>query len=135
MRIACTVPAATEPVCVHVELIDDINMLRLVLRRLTEDPALRDRLGRAARRYWAEHATMTVMACDYETAIACAAAAPSPARPAGWPSHLMADGSSGARVLTAQVGVPYPLDQRSTGQADEMQRVSSITKTSSAERA
>ena len=32
----------TEPVCVHVELIDEINMLRLALRRLTEDAALRD---------------------------------------------------------------------------------------------
>lgn len=109
MTVACTDPSATEPVCVHVELIDDINMLRLVLRRLTEDPALRDRLGRAARRYWAEHATMTVMARDYEAAFASAATAPNPAKPEAWPAHLTADGTATARALTAGVGTDYPL--------------------------
>ena len=92
-----------------VELIDDINMLRLVLRRLTEDSALRDRLGRAARRYWAEHATMTVMARDYEAALASAATAPNPAKSEAWPAHLTADGTATARALTAGVGAQYPL--------------------------
>jgi len=109
MTVACTDPGATEPVCVHVELIDDINMLRLVLRRLTEDPALRDRLGRAARRYWAEHATMTVMARDYEAAFASAATVPNPAKPEAWPAHLTADGTATARALTAGIGTQYPL--------------------------
>jgi glycosyltransferase involved in cell wall biosynthesis len=109
MTVACTDPGATEPVCVHVELIDDINMLRLVLRRLTEDPALRDRLGRAARRYWAGHATMTVMARDYEAAFASAATVPNPARPEAWPAHLTADGTATARALTAAAGTDYPL--------------------------
>ena len=110
MTVACTAPSVSEPVCVHVELIDDINMLRLALRRLTEDPALRDRLGRAARRYWAEHATMTVMARDYEAALASAAAAPNPATPANWPAHLTADGTATARALTAGVGADYRLE-------------------------
>jgi glycosyltransferase involved in cell wall biosynthesis len=110
MTVACTDPGATEPVCVHVELIDDINMLRLILRRLTEDPALRDRLGRAARRYWAEHATMTVMARDYEAAFASAATVPNRAKPEAWPAHLTADGTATARALAAAAGTDYPLE-------------------------
>jgi glycosyltransferase involved in cell wall biosynthesis len=110
MTVACTVPGPAEPACVHVELTDDINMLRLALRRLTEDPALRDRLGRAARRYWAEHATMTVMVRDYDAALACAATARNPAKPDAWPAHLTTDGTATARALTAEVGANYPLD-------------------------
>jgi glycosyltransferase involved in cell wall biosynthesis len=110
MTVACTDAAATEPVCVHVELIDDINMLRLALRRLAQDAGLRASLGAAARGYWAEHATMSVMARDYEAAIASAAAATDPGKPEAWPAHLTADGSATARALTAEVGVPYPLD-------------------------
>lgn len=93
-----------------VELIDEIHMLRLALRRLTEDAALRARLGAAARRYWGAQATMSVMARDYESALATARALPEPTKPAGWPAHLTADGSSTARALLAQFGRPYPLD-------------------------
>jgi len=109
MNVACTSSAAQDPVCVHVELIDDINMLRLVLRRLTEDPALRDALGRAARRYWADHATMALMARDYEAALATAATAPNPAKPEAWPAHLSADWTATARALAAAAGARDPL--------------------------
>jgi len=112
MKVSCTEAGVTEPVCVHVELIDEIHMLRLALRRLTEDVALRDRLGRAARRYWAGHATMALMAGDYEAALARAATAANPSRPANWPPHLTADGTATARALSAGVGTDYVLERQ-----------------------
>ena len=115
MKVACTDPSETEPVCVHVDLIDEVNTLRLALRRLTEDAELRTRLGSAARRYWSRYATMELMALDYERALARAACLPDPPRPAGWPAHLRADGTSTARALAAHVGVPFPFDPPATG--------------------
>jgi glycosyltransferase involved in cell wall biosynthesis len=110
MEAVSSGPAGAEPVCAHIELIDEIHMLRLALRRLAEDGELRARLGRAARRYWAEHATLELMAADYESALARAAASPLPRKPAGWPTHLSADGSAAARSLVGGFGVPYPLE-------------------------
>ena len=52
------------------------------------------------------------MARDYETLLAQAQAAPDPVRPAGWPAHLTADGTSTARRLLLRTGVPYPLEPR-----------------------
>ena len=111
MTVACTAGGAQEPVCVHVELVDGAHMLRLALRRLTEDAELRERLGRAARRYWEAQGTVDVMARDYEAVLAEARTAADPIPPAPWPAHLTADGSSTARALLAEIGVPYPLDQ------------------------
>ncbi|HNV02784.1 MAG TPA: glycosyltransferase family 4 protein [Vicinamibacterales bacterium] len=102
-------PAGAEPVCLHIELVDEIPMLRLALQRLCADAGLRERLGRAARRYWEQHATVGLMVRDYEGLLARAAAAPDPPRPPAWPAHLAADGSARARALAAEAGVPYPL--------------------------
>ena len=104
MTVSCTEAGVTDPVCVHVELIDELHMLRLALRRLTEDAGLRASLGAAARRYWTAHATMALMARDYEAALALAATAADPATPANWPAHLTADGTATARSLSAEVG-------------------------------
>ncbi len=112
MTVASAGQPGAEPVCVHVELVDEIPMLRLALKRLTDDAALRERLGGAARRYWAEQGTLALMARDYEGLLAKAAAAPIPRRPAEWPAHLAADGSALARALTAGTWVPYPFDVR-----------------------
>ena len=115
MKAACTLAGTHEPVCVHVELVDDVNMLRLALRRLTEDGVLRARLGRAARRYWEAGGTLDLMAGDYEPVLLAARDAADPVLPAGWPAHLRADGTSTARALAAEMGVPYPLDPPAAG--------------------
>ena len=115
MKVACTLAGAREPVCVHVELIDEVNTLRLALRRLTEDGALRARLGSAARRYWEAEGTLAVMAADYEGLLTAATHAADPVPPAGWPAHLRADGTSTARALTAEMGVPFPFDPPEAG--------------------
>jgi len=112
MSVVSAGAPGAEPVCVHIELVDEIPMLRLALTRLTDGAALRMRLGRAARRYWTEQGTLALMARDYEGLLARAAVAPIPARPAEWPAHLAADGSTLARALTAEIGVLYPLDVR-----------------------
>jgi glycosyltransferase involved in cell wall biosynthesis len=115
MTVACSRPDAIDPVCVHVELIDDVNMLRLALRRLTEDAGLRARLGSAARRYWEAEGTLELMARDFEVLLEAARLASDPRPPAGWPAHLHADGTSVARALAADMGVPFPIDPPATG--------------------
>jgi len=115
MKVACTRPGAHEPVCAHVDLIDEVNTLRLALRRLTEDAGLRARLGGAARRFWEAEGTLDLMARDYEGLLGATSAAADPVTPAGWPAHLRADGTSAARALAAQVGVPFPFDPPATG--------------------
>jgi hypothetical protein len=90
-------------------------MLRLALRRLTEDGGLRARLGTAARRYWEAEGTLGLMARDYEALLDEARAAADPVPPPGWPAHLQADGTSAARALAAGIGVPFPFDPPASG--------------------
>jgi glycosyltransferase involved in cell wall biosynthesis len=115
MTAACSLPGAHEAVCVHVDLDDEVNMLRLALRRLTEDAGLRARLGGAARRYWEAEGSIELMARDYEGLLEAARAAADPVLPPDWPAHLRADGTATARRLAAEVGVPFPLDAASLG--------------------
>jgi glycosyltransferase involved in cell wall biosynthesis len=115
MTTACSLPGAHDPVCVHVDLDDEVNMLRLALRRLTEDAALRARLGGAARRYWEAEGTIELMARDYEGLLEAARAAADPVLPPDWPTHLRADGTATARRLAAETGVAFPLDAASRG--------------------
>ena len=115
MRPACTLPGTREPVCVHIELSDEVNMLRLALRRLTDDAALRDRLGRAARRHWEAEGALDLMARDYEALLDAARVAADPELPPDWPAHLRADGTATARRLATEMGVAFPLDAASPG--------------------
>ena len=107
METACADPAAAEPVCVRVELNHDLHMLRLALRHLAGDAALRARLGAAARRYWEAQATLGLMTQDYEAALAQAAALPDPERPAGWPAHLSDDGTATLRKIVTDMGITF----------------------------
>jgi len=107
MKIACTDPAAREPIAVGVELDHDIHMLRLALVQLARDAGLRERLGAAARRYWAAHASMELMAQDYEAALVRVSALPDPARPASWPAHLSNDGTATLRAIMTSMSVTF----------------------------
>jgi hypothetical protein len=98
-----------------VDLLDEVNTLRLALRRLTEDAALRARLGAAARLYWEAEGTLTLMARDYEDTLAAASAAAAPTVPAGWPAHLSADGRATGRSFAAEMGVAFPFDPPAAG--------------------
>jgi glycosyltransferase involved in cell wall biosynthesis len=78
-----------DPVTVGVDILDEDHSLALAMRRLATDAALRDRIGRAARRYWAAAHTEAHMASDYERLLPRAAALPDP-RPV-LPPHLRPD--------------------------------------------
>src|SRR5947207_2139398 len=66
------------PVCIGVDILDEDHSLRLSMRRLALDAALRQQLGNAAREWWAREHTVAAMADDYERMIAEAMAAPLP---------------------------------------------------------
>jgi glycosyltransferase involved in cell wall biosynthesis len=78
-------------VTVAVALDDETHSLRVAMHRLATDAALRDRLGRAARRFWEAEHTVDRMVADYERLIARALtlppapdALPAALRPAFW---------------------------------------------------
>jgi len=93
-----------EPIAFVVELTDEVLMLRLAIRHLAERRELRDRMGRAARRYWSRHATVELMAQDYEALLErTRSSAPNPHPP--WPQHLVSDGTELARTIAGHMGV------------------------------
>ena len=97
-------PDDCEPIGFMVELTDEVQMVRIAIRRLTESRELRERLGRAARRYWSRHATVEIMAQDYEELLErTRTALPNP-HPE-WPAHLVADGTEQARAIADHMGV------------------------------
>jgi hypothetical protein len=55
------------PICVSIDPRDEAHSLRLALRRLERDPALRTRLGTAAHTWWRERATVDLAAAGFET--------------------------------------------------------------------
>jgi len=86
--------ANREPVTVAIDILDEDHSLRVAMRRLATDPALRASLGDAGRRYWEREHSMPRMVDDYERVMAEAAASPIPH--VTLPSHLVNDGD---RVL------------------------------------
>jgi hypothetical protein len=99
-------PVAADAVAVSIDILDEDHSLELAMRRLALDAPLRERLGRAARRYWAANATLPLMLVDYTRVLAHAAArpAPDPAR-VGLPAHLLEDHASHGREVVAEMGV------------------------------
>ncbi len=70
---------AGAPVTVAIDVLDQRHSLDLTMTRLATDPALRTRLGGAARAWWEREHTVARMADDYERLLARAAAVPPPA--------------------------------------------------------
>jgi glycosyltransferase involved in cell wall biosynthesis len=102
-------PAGTDggpAVCVAVDILDEDHSLRLAMRRLAADAALRGALGAAARRWWEREHSVEAMAGDYERILARAAAAPDPRR--DLPAHLHGDGGERLRALLAPFGIEEP---------------------------
>jgi glycosyltransferase involved in cell wall biosynthesis len=83
-------PPASEAVCVSIDILDEDHSLRLAMRRLASDAALRSKLGEAGRRHWEREHSMPRMLADYDRVLADAAARPAP-RPA-LPDHLVNNG-------------------------------------------
>ena len=95
-----------EPVSVAVDILDEEHSLRLAMRRLGTDAALRGRLGEAARRYWTEHHEQAGMVADYQRVLRQAASAPVLDVPL--PAHLRDDRTGALAAMLAPFGVPAP---------------------------
>jgi glycosyltransferase involved in cell wall biosynthesis len=99
-----------EAVAVAIDLVEEGPSLEAALARLTSDAALRQALGRNARRLWAREHTVPVMARDYLAAIeATARTPPGPRRDAGLPAHLFDDGSATVRAILDEMDVVVDL--------------------------
>jgi glycosyltransferase involved in cell wall biosynthesis len=95
-------PHPPEPVAVAIDILDEDHSLRLALRRLATDPALRAALGAAGRRFWEAEHTVERMVADYERALIRAVSLPPPA--VVLPAHLRPDPMAHARTLAAEIG-------------------------------
>ena len=93
-----------EPVTIAIDILDEDHSLRLAMRRLATDPALRASLGAAGQRYWDREHSMPRMVDDYERALVEAAALPAPN--AELPAHLVNDGDRLLNELLSGFGVP-----------------------------
>ena len=103
--------ANTEPVTVAIDILDVKHSLRLALRRLAGDAALRARVGAAARAWWRQEHTFERMLADYERALARAMTEPNP-HP-DWPAHMRPDPAGHANQLLANEAWPvqYVVDE------------------------
>ena len=97
------------PVCVAIDILDEDHSLRLAMRRLAGDAALRAELGAAAREWWQREHSVEVMVGDYERAIAAAMARPDP--DATLPPHMRNGGDGRLRTILSAFGLSSPLDR------------------------
>jgi len=92
-----------EAVAVAVDILDEDHSLRLAMRRLASDAALRRTLGAAARRYWEREHSIPRMVEDYRRVLARAASRPAPA--VTLPEHLVTGGDRVLRQVLQEMGV------------------------------
>ena len=97
---------AADPIAVLVDLLAERETLQLAIRRLTGDPALRARLGAAARGWWAARHTAQAMADDYLRVIEETARRSAPE--VELPKHLRPDVFEHTRRLAAEAGGTLP---------------------------
>jgi glycosyltransferase involved in cell wall biosynthesis len=91
------------PVCIAIDILDEDHSLGLAMRRLATQPALRERLGRAAAEHWRREHAPERMVDDYLRLIerSLRREIPHPALPA----HLRADGGRVLDEIAARFGV------------------------------
>jgi glycosyltransferase involved in cell wall biosynthesis len=92
-----------KPMCVAIDILDEDHSLRLAMRRLAADAALREQLGRAARAWWMREHSVAGMIDDYERVMQDAAGRPSPT--VDLPAHMRNPGDRRLRALMAPFGI------------------------------
>jgi glycosyltransferase involved in cell wall biosynthesis len=97
----------TAPIAVAIDILDEDHSLRLAMRRLADDGALRAQLGTAAREWWIREHSVGVMVDDYERMIAAAVARP--ASDVQLPPHMRDDGDRRMREIVAPFGLDVTL--------------------------
>jgi glycosyltransferase involved in cell wall biosynthesis len=93
-----------EPVCVSVNVLDEVRSIELALTHLASDAVLRERLARSARDWWARRHTLEKMELDYGAAIERALQAPIP-RATALPPHFQEDYSDLTRGILSDFGL------------------------------
>ena len=78
------------PICIAIDILDEDHSLRLSMRRLATDPALRASLGAAGQQYWEQEHSLPRMLEDYEHLLADATARPTPL--VTLPEHMVTNG-------------------------------------------
>jgi glycosyltransferase involved in cell wall biosynthesis len=94
------------PVAVAIDIMDEDHSLRVALRRLAHDDALRNAIGLAARQYWQSEHAQAAMLEDYRRLLPHAAAAAAAA--VELPVHLQNEGSVTVERILGGFGVPVP---------------------------
>jgi len=105
------VPRSADPVCVAIDILDEDHSLRLAMKRLATDAALRLELSHAGREHWRREHTLDAMVEDYERIIALAAARPADApirEREDAPAHLRDHGDRQLRALLEPFGMDAP---------------------------
>jgi glycosyltransferase involved in cell wall biosynthesis len=98
------------PVTIAIDILDEDHSLRLAMRRLATDPALRASLAASAQAYWEREHSMPRMVEDYRRVIADAVAAPTPKPPS--PAHLVNDGDRKLKDLLRPFAITGVLDPK-----------------------
>jgi glycosyltransferase involved in cell wall biosynthesis len=100
-------PNLQPPICVAIDILDEDHSLRLAMRRLASDAALREQLGRAAREWWAREHSLEAMVEDYERVMRDAAGRPDPE--ITLPAHVRNPGDRKLSALLEPFGVEVPI--------------------------
>jgi hypothetical protein len=96
---------APAPIGVSIDPRDEEHSLVIALRRLVTDTPFREALGQSASAWWQANATIGHAVESWESVMQEALTLGTPPRPPGWPAHLDADGSAGARRILNECGV------------------------------
>jgi glycosyltransferase involved in cell wall biosynthesis len=98
------------PVGVSVDLADEEPSLKVAMRRLAADAALRSDLGTQARRLWAARFTLDAMVAAYRRLVATALERSGPSSDARdrFPAHVRSDGTEFLRRTLTALGQPVP---------------------------
>jgi glycosyltransferase involved in cell wall biosynthesis len=97
--------ADTRAIAVAIDILDEDHSLRLAMRRLVADEALRSQLGHHGRAYWEREHTMVRMIADFERAAVRAVARPAPDTPL--PAHMRPDPDKHADALLEPFGLNH----------------------------
>jgi len=97
----------SDPVAIAIDIVDEDHSLRLAMRRLAQDAALRASLGRTGRAYWQRHHSLEAMTDDYERLLHLAH--PEHLAHPAHPAHLRPAGDERLRALLAPFGIDSPI--------------------------
>jgi glycosyltransferase involved in cell wall biosynthesis len=108
-----TATSADAPCTVAIDILDEDHSLRLAMRRLATDAALRGSLGRAALQYWRDNHSVAAMVSDYRRLVDDVLRdAHAPLDPAKLPDHLRDDGGGTLRRVMRSFDLPLPFPRR-----------------------